>query len=236
MAEAHTSSTSFCDFAPFSAEAQGLSLRFLPGGKDRLEALLALIDGARSSLELAFYIFATDRSATQVRDALTAAARRGVDVRLIVDGFGALADEKFFAPLTEAGGTFCCFMAKLTRRYLIRNHQKIVVADGRVAMIGGFNVEDSYFTPPETGGWSDLAVTVEGSAVGELAQKLRVLDRVSRLPVHHRPGVVEGKERVLTLFVLGVGGGRRDPRGDDERGDRCRDETREWSPHASQSR
>jgi cardiolipin synthase len=165
MAEADPTPASFCDPPPFTAEAQGLSLRFLPGGKDRLEALLGMIDGAQSSLRLAFYIFATDRSATRVRDALTAAARRGVDVRLIVDGFGALADEKFFAPLTEAGGTFCCFMAKMTRRYLIRNHQKIVIADGRIAMLGGFNVEDAYFAAPGEDGWNDLAFTIEGPVV-----------------------------------------------------------------------
>jgi len=165
MPEADATPAEFCDPAPFSVEAQGLSLRFYPGGDDRLEALIGLIDGARESLKLAFYIFATDQCAARVRDALTEAARRGVDVRLIVDGFGALADEKFFAPLIEAGGQFRCFMARLTRRYLIRNHQKIVVADGKIAMLGGFNVENSYFAAPADDGWNDLAFTVEGPIV-----------------------------------------------------------------------
>ena len=155
----------FCDPPPFSLEAQGLSLTFLPGGPEKLAALLGLIEGARSRLQLAFYIFATDRSGVRVRDALTAAALRGVDVRLIVDDFGASADQAFFAPLIEAGGTFRCFIAKFTRRYLIRNHQKIVIADGKTAMLGGFNVEDSYFAAPGEDGWNDLAFTVEGSVV-----------------------------------------------------------------------
>ncbi len=155
----------FCDAPPFAIEAQGHALSFHPGGNDRLEALLGMIGGAREQLKLAFYIFATDECATRVRDALVAAARRGVDVRLIVDSFGALADEKFFAPLIEAGGTFCSFIAKFTRRYLIRNHQKIVVADGRVAMLGGFNVENSYFAEPGEDGWNDLAFTIEGPVV-----------------------------------------------------------------------
>ena len=147
-----------------------MSLTFYPGGRDRLEALLGLIDGARIQLKLTFYIFATDESAARVRNALVAAARRGVDVRLIVDGFGALADERFFAPLIEAGGTFHCFIAKWTRRYLIRNHQKIVIADGRKVMLGGFNVEDAYFVGPGEGGWNDLAFIVEGPVVERIGE------------------------------------------------------------------
>lgn len=155
----------YCDPPPFSIEAQGLSLCFYPGGHARFEALLEMIEGARHRLKLAFYIFATDDSGTRVRDALAAAARRGVDVRVIVDGFGAVAGEAFFASLVEAGGRFCCFLPRLTRGYLIRNHQKLVVADGKVAMLGGFNVEDSYFAPPDEEGWSDLGFTVEGAVV-----------------------------------------------------------------------
>ena len=166
----------FCDPPPFSIEAQGLSFTFHPGGPEKLQALLALIEGARSRLQLAFYIFATDHAGVRVRDALTAAARRGVDVRLIVDGFGANADRAFFAPLIEAGGTFRCFIAKWTRRYLIRNHQKIVIADGRVAMLGGFNVEDSYFAPPEEDGWNDLAFSVEGPVVERIGDWFEELE------------------------------------------------------------
>jgi len=170
MAESPATSAEFSDPPPFTAEAQGLSLTFYPGGPDRLEALLALIDGARERLKLCFYIFATDRSAVRVRDALVAAVRRGVEVRLIVDAFGALADERFFAPFIEAGGSFNSFLARFTRRYLIRNHQKMVIADDRSAMLGGFNVEDSYFVEPHADGWNDLAFTVEGPVVDRLSQ------------------------------------------------------------------
>ncbi|MBT2134996.1 phosphatidylserine/phosphatidylglycerophosphate/cardiolipin synthase family protein [Croceibacterium sp. LX-88] len=157
------------DPEPFAIEAQGHSLAFFPGGQDRLDALLDLIAGAQTRLQVAFYIFATDKAGVLVRDALTEAARRGVDVHVILDGFGADADRRFFAPMIEAGGTFNCFIAKFTRRYLIRNHQKIVIADGKVAMLGGFNVEDSYFAL--TGDrWSDLAFTVEGPVVERIGQ------------------------------------------------------------------
>ena len=162
MAEADVLAANYCAPPPFEVEAQGHRLAFKPSGPERLETLLALIDSAQGCLKVAFYVFATDACGTRVRDALTAAARRGVDVHLILDGFGAVADEEFFMPLIEAGGAFCRFIPKWNRRYLIRNHQKIVLVDSRIAMLGGFNVEDPYFATPDEDGWADLGFTVEG--------------------------------------------------------------------------
>ena len=165
MAESDAPGEDYCDPPPFSCEAQGLSLTFYPGGRDRFDALLGLIDRAQTCLKLAFYIFATDESGTAVRDALVAAAKRGVDVRVIVDGFGASAGPAFFAPLVEAGGHFCAFAPRPLHGYLIRNHQKLVVADSRVAMLGGFNVENPYFARRGAEAWSDLGFTVEGPVI-----------------------------------------------------------------------
>lgn len=151
-------------------EAQGHELTFIPSGEDRLEALLALIDSANATLRLCFYIYAEDAAGTRVRDALTAAADRGVAVTLILDGFGVDASEAFFAPLKEAGGTCLRFMPRWTRRYLIRNHQKLVLVDEDAGMIGGFNIADDYFASTGNGGWADLGILVRGPAVGRLCQ------------------------------------------------------------------
>jgi len=164
------------DPEPFSVDAQGQSLTFYPAGKDRFERLLSLIDGARTSLRMAFYIYAEDETGTRVRDALIAAARRGVAVTLIIDGFGSSASDEFFAGLEAAGGRFCRFIPHWGVRYLVRNHQKIVVADDRIAMLGGFNVEDSYFAPPEADGWNDLGFTVEGSLVERVSAWFALLE------------------------------------------------------------
>ncbi|WP_246844776.1 phospholipase D-like domain-containing protein [Altererythrobacter sp. TH136] len=166
----------YVDPPPFEIAAQGQKLVFYPGGKDRLAALLALIEGACTTIRMCFYIFAEDASGIAVRDALAAAARRGVKVNLILDGFGADARKEFFAPMCDAGGSFCCFSPRISQRYLIRNHQKIVIVDGRTAMIGGFNVEDSYFAPPDANGWNDLGIVVEGSAVSDLSRWFDQLD------------------------------------------------------------
>lgn len=156
--------------APFSFVAQGQSLHFYPEGPDRLQALVRLIDQARFRLVAMFYIFGTDRSSAIVRDALTRAALRGVKVRLIIDAFGSPADERFFTAMIEAGGQCIRFQPNFNVRYLIRNHQKLVIADDARAMLGGFNIQDSYFTAAEEGGWTDLGFTIEGSAVGQLVE------------------------------------------------------------------
>ncbi len=157
------------DPEPFGVQGQGLSFTFYPAGIDRRAALLEMIEGARESLKIAFYIFAADGVGTAVRDALVAAARRGVEVTLIVDGFGASVDAAFFAEMTAAGGSFIIFMARWSRRALIRNHQKMVIADDRVAMMGGFNVADDYFALPQDNGWNDLGFRLEGEVVGRIA-------------------------------------------------------------------
>ncbi len=150
-------------------KVDGNRLTFFPDGPDRLEALLALIDGAKDSLRLLYYIFAADKSGGKVRDALVAAIDRGVEVSLLIDGFGSSkTPETYFKELHERGAKFCRFLPSYGRRYLIRNHQKLALADNERVLIGGFNVEDDYFTPADEGGWRDIGLLVEGPAAARL--------------------------------------------------------------------
>jgi cardiolipin synthase len=165
----------FCDLDTFSVRAAGHDFTFYPHGQDRLKALIALIDGAQASLRIFYYLFDSDTSGTMVRDALVAAARRGVDVALIVDDFGNDAGQDFFAALTEAGGTFAVFSPRWGTRYLVRNHQKFVIVDEARVMTGGANVSDHYFAIPAENGWCDLSVTIEGAVVEQFTRWFRLL-------------------------------------------------------------
>lgn len=160
----------YCDLDPFTVEAAGHRFVFYPHGEDRRKALIELIDSAQTSLKVFYYLFDSDTSGTMVRDALVAAARRGVTVELIVDAFGNDAGEAFFEPLTEAGGTFAVFSPKWGKRYLVRNHQKFTIADETRVMTGGANVSDHYFAIPADNGWCDLSVTIEGEVVGQFVR------------------------------------------------------------------
>ena len=150
-----------CAFEPVTVGNSRLTL--LPDGPDRLAALLRLIDEAEHSLRILFYIYCADESGTRVRDALLRAVERGVAVSLLVDGFGSDASDTFFAPLIEADCRFCRFSPRWGRRYLLRNHQKLVLVDERRVLIGGFNVSDDYFGTAADGAWRDLGLLVEGT-------------------------------------------------------------------------
>lgn len=154
------------DAADIRADIAGHALRLIVRGEALRDALLALIDGARVSLKLYYYIFAADDSGARIRDALIAARRRGVAVTLMIDGFGSAdTPASFFAPLVEAGAHFGRFGTRRSTRYLIRNHQKMAIADDATLLIGGFNVEDGYFGIPPDDCWRDLGLLLQGAEV-----------------------------------------------------------------------
>ena len=152
-----------------SFEVDGNRLTLVFEGDARRDALLTLIDGAERELRLLYYIYSADTVGAQLRDALVAACERGVSVALLVDGFGSEdTPADFFEPLRAAGGSVCRFLPRFGRRYLLRNHQKLALADGKRVLIGGFNIDDSYFAPSADEGWRDLGLLVEGAAADHL--------------------------------------------------------------------
>lgn len=162
----------------FGASVDGHAIMLVPSGPERLERLLAMIGGAQRSLSILFYIYAADAAGTQVRDALTDAARRGVAVTMLLDRFGSsTTPDSFFAPLRDAGAAVRWFGTRWTPRYLIRNHQKLVIADSERVMTGGFNIEADYFAPTgDPAGWQDLAVMLDGPAVAAAVRWFDALD------------------------------------------------------------
>ncbi|MFS0738379.1 phosphatidylserine/phosphatidylglycerophosphate/cardiolipin synthase family protein [Sphingomonas sp. 1P06PA] len=170
------------DLGPIDVAGHRLTL--LPDGPERMDALIALIDGAERTLRLLYYIYCEDDAGRTVRAAIARALERGVRVSLIVDGFGSDADDEFFAPIKLAGAEVCRFLPRIGRRYLLRNHQKLALADEARVIIGGFNVEDSYFgpTPGDGSAWRDLGLLVEGEAAGRLARYFDALSKWSHTP------------------------------------------------------
>jgi DNA-binding transcriptional LysR family regulator len=153
------------------AEVGGHRLELIFDGERRLERLLTLIDGAIRSIDLIMYIFEHDGAGTRVLDAMTAAARRGVRVRAVIDSFGSgdVADS-VFNPLREAGGTVTFFSRRWRSSYLVRNHQKLILIDGNVAVTGGFNIADDYLSKPRADCWFDLGLIVAGPTVDRAVQ------------------------------------------------------------------
>ncbi len=158
-------------FPPASISVDGHDLTLVVDGAARLAHILAIISGAGRSLRLFYYIFEDDPAGRDVLGALLAARARGVEVTLLIDGFGSSAlPDNFFAPLIDAGGRMARFIPHKGRRYLLRNHQKMLIADERVALIGGANIAEDYFRDTETQDhWHDLMLEISGPKVENLA-------------------------------------------------------------------
>jgi len=162
---------------PITAEIAGNRLELIDSGEARLELLLRLIAGAQESIRMLMYMFNADHAGDRVRDALVAAARRGVEVKLLVDGFGSGAPPDFFAGVDEAGGKHCVFIPSYGRRYFVRDHQKLIVIDGETAIIGGANIDDTYLTDTGPRHWRDLWLRIDGP---EVAMPTRYFDSIFR--------------------------------------------------------
>lgn len=165
-----------------SFDVEGNRLTLLIEAPDQLAALITLIDGAEQSLRLLYYIFADDESGQRVRDALVAACGRGVQTTLIIDGFGSDPDDEFLQPLRDAEVDICRFLPRFGRRYLLRNHQKLALADQGRMIVGGFNIQDAYFVGADADGWRDLGLLVEGPAAGRLVGYFDALSAWTKQP------------------------------------------------------
>ncbi|WP_413716401.1 phospholipase D-like domain-containing protein [Sphingomonas sp. R1] len=153
-----------------SFTVEGNRLTLLPEGPERLQALLALIAGAERTLRVLYYIYLDDEAGAAVRQALIDAAGRGVRTYLIIDGLGSehAQGNDFFEPLHAAGVEVCRFVPRWGRRYLLRNHQKLALADEARVIVGGFNIESSYFGTVADQAWRDIGLLVEGPAAERL--------------------------------------------------------------------
>ncbi|MES2782257.1 MAG: phosphatidylserine/phosphatidylglycerophosphate/cardiolipin synthase family protein [Pseudomonadota bacterium] len=162
----------------FQVADHDLHLVHLP--QDRLDAVLQLIALAQKSIEMFFYMFGHDETAREVRDALVAAAKRGVQVQLIIDSFGSTqVSDRFFDALIEAGGDYHSFSTRKGLGYLIRNHQKMLIVDGMHALVGGFNITDQYFGRAGDDSWEDLGMIVSGPQAQRLSDYFKDMVRAS---------------------------------------------------------
>ncbi len=152
----------------------GNCITLLTNGAEFFPALLREIDAARSDVHFETYIFADDATGRRIADALARAAQRGVDVKLMMDGFGSRELAPALVDHMRAAGVAVLFyrpeISPLTLRKnrLRRLHRKIVMIDWRVGFVGGINIIDD-FSEINTGyPRYDYCVKVEGPLLVEI--------------------------------------------------------------------
>ncbi|QXL85588.1 cardiolipin synthase ClsB [Comamonas sp. NLF-1-9] len=149
-------------------------IKLLQGSQEFFPALIAELDGAQRDVQFETYIFCTAGEGASVAAALERAARRGVRVRMVVDGVGTgLIAEPWGTRLVQAGVQLRVYsplgpLGLLLPSRWRRLHRKLCVVDARVLFCGGINVLDD-FEDPYRGRLEaprlDFAVQVQGSMV-----------------------------------------------------------------------
>ena len=158
----------------------GNSVTLLRNGAEYFPVLLEAVALAEREIWLETYIFADDDTGRRVADALIGASRRGVDVRVLVDGWGA---RHYLTPalaqrLIDGGVDLLKYRPEVMpwhfRSHRLRRlHRKLCHVDGRVAFVGGINVIDDMNTPGHTPPRVDFAVCVRGPLVVPIAQTMQ---------------------------------------------------------------
>ncbi len=129
------------------------------------------IERAEHSIWLESYIFEPDGTGRALLEKLTAKARAGVDVRLLIDAFGSLnayLRPGLFHPLREAGGQVAFFQppgSLFKSRINLRNHRKIYLFDQTTLLSGGINLASEYLDPDQPDSWVDMTFRAQGPLV-----------------------------------------------------------------------
>ncbi|EFQ82417.1 phospholipase D domain protein [Aeromicrobium marinum DSM 15272] len=146
----------------------GSQIATFTDGAELFEDMLAAIDAASERVLLETYILKADATGQRFKDALVRAAGRGVDVHVIYDGFANLVVSpsflRFPAPIQVLRyPVWAAGLQVFNPRRLGRDHRKILVVDGTVGYVGGYNIGDLYATD-----WRDTHLRVTGPAVWDL--------------------------------------------------------------------
>ena len=150
-------------------------VRLLRDGPATFDAMVELIDGARTSVALESYIFRSDEVGRRFGDALTRAAQRGVGVRLLLDYVGARGTSRgFLRQLVRSNVDVQVFNRFGFRRWfglVPRDHRKLLVVDETVGVTGGVGVGREWTTgvlKRHRSRWRDTAVVIEGPAARDM--------------------------------------------------------------------
>ena len=153
---------------------EALALVF--SGADYFSRLEGLILNAKTEIHIQTYIFENDSIGKKVLAVLKEAASRNVKVYLLIDGFGSFSFPKEqITELRKQGLNIRVFSPFFSANsiYLGRRlHHKIVVVDGKIALIGGINIADKYRGSSTTAAWLDYAIQINDSKIAKSLSKI----------------------------------------------------------------
>ena len=150
-------------------------------GEDKFRELFNDIREAKSFIHIQYYIFRYDDLGKALIGELKEKTKDGVEVRLLIDGMGSKRITKKIINEIESYGIkvaifFPGILPHINIRINYRNHRKIVVIDGKIGYVGGFNIGNEYVNRGKKFKfWRDTHIRVKGEAVNELNKRF-ILD------------------------------------------------------------
>lgn len=140
-------------------------------GSDFFDKLVLLIQQAKSYIHIQFYIFDEDETGKRIQQELLSAARRGVKVACIIDGYASGNwSRRTMQEFKDARILFRRFAPVHFKRLKVgrRMHHKICLIDRHTALVGGINIANKYHAVGKREPWLDFAVMVIGQAVNDI--------------------------------------------------------------------
>jgi len=146
-------------------------VKLLNGGREALKERLDLIEKAESKIYLSYFILEKDEVSLHVLEKLRLAAVRGVDVRILVDHMYNEVPKYMATYLVKSGIKFKVFNRGNLLQISRRMHDKIFLVDSSVAILGGRNIEDTYYDQSPVGAkknYYDRDILVQSSVAQEI--------------------------------------------------------------------
>lgn len=152
-------------------------MKLLKSGTAKFEALFEEVRKAKKYIHLEYFNFRNDSIANALFDLLEEKAKEGVKVRAMYDDFGNMSNNQPISSemhnqIRERGIDLVIYdpiKFPWLNHIFCRDHQKIVIIDGRIGFTGGMNIADYYIQGlPEIGEWRDMHIRIEGPAVEDL--------------------------------------------------------------------
>lgn len=166
-----------------SVYTENNQIKIFTSGQDKLKSLLTDLEEAKSTINLSYYIYASDETGNQVSDVLMKKAKQGLTVNLLIDAYGSKRfKRKKLKEMLKAGVNVCEFFPPLkifrsiNLRLNYRNHRKIAVIDGKIGYIGGVNIRNDHMGIGRKAiAWRDDHIRIVGDSVFDL-QRLFLKD------------------------------------------------------------
>ncbi|MGI6728125.1 MAG: cardiolipin synthase [Anaerovoracaceae bacterium] len=149
-------------------------LSILTDGNHKFESLLSDIQAASHTINIMYFIIKNDMVGQNLIEALTQKAKEGIEVRLLIDAMGSRQiSERHLINFKNAGGKYAFFFPPkfkyLNLKLNYRNHRKLVIIDGKIGYLGGFNVGNEYLgLKKKFGYWRDTHLRLTGSCVQDM--------------------------------------------------------------------